>query len=128
MSKTISKRNILIALIDKKLEYFPEAIEKVSSGVISKKSLSKYFTIISNLIDDLRLDQEESLKRSKQKIQEKVEILKREIPLRESIKKNSYHLQDGSPCINTGNPGVQYNDTDGSRNDMGAYGGPNGDW
>ena len=71
MSKTISKRNILIALIDKKLEYFPEAIEKVSSGVISKKSLSKYFTIISNLIDDLRLDQEESFKRSKQKIQER---------------------------------------------------------
>jgi len=40
----------------------------------------------------------------------------------------SYHLQNGSPCINTGNPGVQYNDADGSRNDMGAYGGPNGNW
>ena len=40
----------------------------------------------------------------------------------------SYHLQEGSPCINTGNPGVQYYDTDGSRNDMGAYGGPGGDW
>jgi hypothetical protein len=35
-------------------------------------------------------------------------------------------LADGSPCIDTGNPGAEYNDTDGSANDMGAYGGPNG--
>jgi len=41
---------------------------------------------------------------------------------------SDYELQDGSPCIDTGNPGVQYDDADGSRNDMGAYGGPNGDW
>ena len=32
------------------------------------------------------------------------------------------------PDIDAGNPGVQYNDTDGSQNDMGAYGGPAGDW
>ena len=38
----------------------------------------------------------------------------------------NYHLQEGSPCINTGNTGVQYYDSDGSRNDMGMYGGPNG--
>ena len=35
-----------------------------------------------------------------------------------------YHLQSGSPCIDAGNPGALYNDPDGSRNDMGAYGGP----
>ncbi len=35
-----------------------------------------------------------------------------------------YHLQPGSPCIDTGNPLPQYDDPDGSRNDMGAYGGP----
>jgi hypothetical protein len=35
-----------------------------------------------------------------------------------------YHLDVGSPCIDSGNPAVQYNDPDGSRNDMGAYGGP----
>jgi parallel beta-helix repeat protein len=35
-----------------------------------------------------------------------------------------YHLQVGSPCINAGNPAAQYNDPDGTRNDMGAYGGP----
>ena len=92
MSKTSSKRNILIALIDKKLEYFPEASEKVSSGVISEKKLIVYFNIIYNLIDDFRLSRKESLKRSKQKIQEKVEILKRNITLRESAKKDSYFL------------------------------------
>lgn len=31
-----------------------------------------------------------------------------------------------SPCVNTGNPLAGYNDADGSRNDMGAYGGPLG--
>ena len=37
-----------------------------------------------------------------------------------------YSLQAGSPCIDTGNPSSQYNDTDGSRNNMGAYGVPSG--
>jgi hypothetical protein len=35
-----------------------------------------------------------------------------------------FHLQTGSPCIDAGNPAPQYNDPDGTRNDMGAYGGP----
>ena len=39
-----------------------------------------------------------------------------------------FHLQPNSPCIDAGDPDTQYNDPDGSRNDMGAYGGPNGDW
>ena len=32
-----------------------------------------------------------------------------------------YYLTSGSPCINAGNPDPQYNDPDGSRNDMGAF-------
>ncbi|MBN1406033.1 MAG: right-handed parallel beta-helix repeat-containing protein [Candidatus Omnitrophica bacterium] len=36
-----------------------------------------------------------------------------------------YHLLPTSPCIDAGDPDVQYNDTNGSRNDMGVYGGPN---
>ncbi len=32
-----------------------------------------------------------------------------------------FHLQEGSPCIDAGNPDPQYNDPDGTRNDMGAY-------
>ncbi len=35
-----------------------------------------------------------------------------------------YHLQAGSPCVDSGNPAPEYNDPDGTRNDMGAYGGP----
>lgn len=38
------------------------------------------------------------------------------------------HLQNTSPCIDAGNPDPVYNDTDGSRNDQGAYGGPWGNW
>ncbi len=37
---------------------------------------------------------------------------------------SDYHLAEGSPCIDAGAPGTEYNDPDGTRNDMGAYGGP----
>ena len=36
----------------------------------------------------------------------------------------NFHLQFGSACINAGDPSPQFNDPDGSRNDMGAFGGP----
>ena len=39
-----------------------------------------------------------------------------------------FHLLPGSVCIDSGNPDLALNDTDGSRNDMGAYGGPFGSW
>ncbi|MEN8250129.1 MAG: T9SS type A sorting domain-containing protein [Bacteroidota bacterium] len=35
-----------------------------------------------------------------------------------------FHLQVGSPCIDAGDPAPQFNDPDGARNDMGAFGGP----
>ena len=44
------------------------------------------------------------------------------------ISTSDYHLNTGSPCIDTGNPDDQYKDKDGTRNDMGAYGGLKGDW
>lgn len=37
-----------------------------------------------------------------------------------------YRLGAGSPCENAGHPDAQYNDADGSRNDIGAWGGPRG--
>ncbi len=37
-------------------------------------------------------------------------------------------LQSGSPSVDAGNPDAAYNDVDGTRNDMGAYGGPAGSW
>ncbi len=38
---------------------------------------------------------------------------------------NDFHLGAGSLCINAGDPDAQYNDKDGTRNDLGIYGGPN---
>ena len=40
---------------------------------------------------------------------------------------DDYHLRLGSPCIDTGDPDPAYNDPDGSRADMGVYGGPAGE-
>ena len=37
---------------------------------------------------------------------------------------DNVRLSLGSPAINTGHPALLYNDLDGSRNDMGVYGGP----
>jgi len=36
----------------------------------------------------------------------------------------NYALQSTSPCKNAGSPGIADNDPDGTRNDMGAFGGP----
>lgn len=36
-----------------------------------------------------------------------------------------YHLSRYSPCINAGNPSGAFKDQDGTRNDMGIWGGPN---
>ncbi len=45
-------------------------------------------------------------------------------PQFENYDLQNYHLQPTSPCLDAGNPDPIYNDVDGSRNDMGAYGGP----
>lgn len=39
-----------------------------------------------------------------------------------------FHLSENSPCIDAGHPGEEFLDPDESRNDMGAYGGPYGEW
>ncbi len=39
---------------------------------------------------------------------------------------SNFNLEAGSPAINAGHPGNQFKDSNGSRNDMGAYGGPYG--
>lgn len=41
---------------------------------------------------------------------------------------SNLHLQVTSPCRNAGNPDPSFRDADGSRNDQGAYGGPQGNW
>ena len=40
----------------------------------------------------------------------------------------NFYLNMDSPCINAGNPKFSFNDIDGTRNDIGAFGGPEGDW
>ncbi len=40
---------------------------------------------------------------------------------------DDFALNVSSAAVNAGNPASSYNDTDGSRNDLGATGGPNGD-
>lgn len=40
----------------------------------------------------------------------------------------TFILNQTSPCINNGNPDTTFNDSDNSRNDQGAYGGPLGNW
>ena len=39
-----------------------------------------------------------------------------------------FYLLPGSACIDTGNPDSAFNDPDDSRNDIGAFGGPSGNW
>jgi hypothetical protein len=48
----------------------------------------------------------------------------REDPLFVDISESDYLLLPGSPCIDAGDSLEVYNDLDGSRNDMGIYGGP----
>ena len=40
----------------------------------------------------------------------------------------TFSLSPSSPCVNAGDDAAEYNDIDGSRNDLGAYGGPLGNW
>ncbi len=48
-------------------------------------------------------------------------------PLFVNRQEGNYKLQSSSPGINTGNPSAQWNDKDGTRNNIGLYGGPYAD-
>lgn len=47
-------------------------------------------------------------------------------PLVLNIVESNFRLDDNSPCIDSGDPEIR--DPDGSRSDIGAFGGPLGDW
>lgn len=48
-----------------------------------------------------------------------------EDPLFVDFDSGNYHLQTGSPCIDSGQPGTAYQDPNGTTSDMGIFGGPN---
>jgi hypothetical protein len=41
---------------------------------------------------------------------------------------DNWTLRPASALVNAGNPGAAYNDADGTRNDIGAFGGPGSEW
>ena len=41
---------------------------------------------------------------------------------------DDWHLSTSSPAVDAGNPASEFNDVDSSANDMGAFGGPAGNW
>jgi hypothetical protein len=45
-----------------------------------------------------------------------------------NVYNDNWHLGPSSPCRDSGDPSNSYNDSDGSVNDMGAYGGPESTW
>jgi hypothetical protein len=49
-------------------------------------------------------------------------------PAPEFTSQDDLRLSINSPCIDAGNPDSFYNDIDGTRNDQGAFGGPDGNW
>ncbi|MBN1773409.1 MAG: hypothetical protein JXB32_19260 [Deltaproteobacteria bacterium] len=49
-------------------------------------------------------------------------------PLFRDAGADDYRLQAGSPCVDAGDEAADLRDADGSRNDMGAFGGPAGRW
>jgi hypothetical protein len=44
------------------------------------------------------------------------------------VSENDLRLSPNSSCVDNGNPDSSYNDVDGTRNNQGAFGGPDGDW
>ena len=49
-------------------------------------------------------------------------------PLFIDPQRGDFHLDSVSVAVNAGDPDASFNDPDGSRNDLGAYGGPWGQW
>ena len=119
------------------LDCDPELGISVKPKKKSRDTLDKYDNVCMNPIfagspdDSLAVEKDLSLPTEKSRVEDTAlaKILHKTLEDSLAIKKRRmsyarYSLSRYSPCINKGNPSKEFNDADGSRNDIGIYGGP----
>jgi hypothetical protein len=119
------------------LDCDPELGIPVKPDKKSRDTLDKYFNVCMNPVfagsadDSLAVEKDLSLPTEKSRVTDTAlaKILHKNLQDSLAIKKRKatyarYSLSRYSPCINKGNPAKEFNDADGSRNDIGMYGGP----
>jgi hypothetical protein len=119
------------------LDCDPELGVAIKPDKKSRDTLDKYLNVCMNPVfagspdDSLAVEKDLSLPTEKSRIADTAlaKILHTTLDDSLAIKKRRtpyarYSLSRYSPCINKGNPAKEFNDHDGSRNDIGLYGGP----
>jgi hypothetical protein len=119
------------------LDCDPELGAAVKPDRKSRDSLDTYQNVCMNPIfagspeDSLAVEKDLTLPTEKSRVADTglAKILHQNLQDSLAIKKRRapyarYSLSRYSPCINRGNPAKDFNDDDGSRNDIGLYGGP----
>jgi hypothetical protein len=119
------------------LDCDPELGAPVKPDKKSKDTLDKYQNLCMNPIfagspaDSLAVEKDLSLPTEKSRIADTslAKILHKNLADSLAIKRRKesyarYWLSHYSPCIKKGNPAKEFNNLDGSRNDIGLYGGP----
>jgi hypothetical protein len=138
ISKMTFKYNCVFGNADGNyLDCDPELGVPVKPDKKSKDTLDKYFNVCMNPVfagspdDSLAVEKDLSLPTEKSRVTDTAlaKILHRTLEDSMAIKKRRaqyarYSLSRYSPCINKGNPAKEFNDANGSKNDIGIYGGP----
>ncbi len=119
------------------LDCDPELGVAVKPDKKQRDTLDKYQNVCMNPVfagspdDSLAVEKDLSLPTEKSRVADTAlaKILHKTLEDSLAIKKRRapyarYSLSRYSPCINKGNPAKEFNDANGSRNDIGLYGGP----
>jgi hypothetical protein len=119
------------------LDCDPELGVAIKPDKKSRDTLDKYYNVCMNPIfagspdDSMAVEKDLMLPTEKSRVADTslAKILHSTLHDSLAIKKRRaayarYSLSRYSPCINKGNPAKEFNDPDGSRNDIGLYGGP----
>jgi hypothetical protein len=119
------------------LDCDPELGVAIKPDKKSRDTLDKYYNVCMNPVfagspdDSLAVENDLSLPTEKSRVADTslAKILHKTLEDSLAIKKRRapyvrYSLSRYSPCIGKGNPAKEFNDKDGSRNDIGLYGGP----